>query len=63
MSKDTTGEAFATKYIGKLNMLNNNWSKSYKIAKLHNDTEKVVIEELKLNTLQSIITLFKEMEN
>lgn len=49
--------------MDKSNRLNNNRSKSYETAKLHNDTEKVVIEELKLNTLQSIITLFKEMEN
>jgi hypothetical protein len=38
-----------------------NWIASYEAAKLHNDAEKILIEEVKLQTLGLIRTKFNEI--
>lgn len=48
-------------YLQKLDALPQNWKASYDKAKEHNDVEKLVIEEIKLETLQAIRCKFQEI--
>ncbi|MFT4146129.1 MAG: hypothetical protein QM644_16890 [Mobilitalea sp.] len=48
-------------FIEKLESIPKNWIASYEIAKLHNDAEKILIEEIKLQTLALIKTKFNEI--
>lgn len=38
-----------------------NWKTSYENAKAHNDVEKIVIEEIKFQTLDLIANKFNEL--
>jgi hypothetical protein len=62
VSKTKEGVAFKEEYLSKLSDLPKNWKVSYDKAKEHNDVEKIVIEEIKLQTLQEIIDRFMELE-
>lgn len=49
-------------YLKQLTRLSENWKISLEKAKEHNDTEKIVIEETKLEILQQIMKKYKECE-
>lgn len=59
--KNRTEEEFIALYINKMNTIPANWKTSYENAKAHNDTEKMLIEEIKLQTLNEIRTKFFEI--
>lgn len=59
--KNRTEEEFIALYINKMNTIPANWKTSYENAKAHNDTEKMLIEEIKLQTLDEIRTKFFEI--
>lgn len=48
-------------YLGYLTRIPENWKASYEKAKEHEDTEKLVIEEIKLEVLQTIKDKFEEL--
>lgn len=45
----------------KMESIPQNWKTSYENAKTHNDVEKVVIEEIKFQTLDLIANKFNEL--
>ena len=53
--------AWKEAYLQKLTQLPQNWKASYEKAKKHNDVEKLVIEEIKLETLEEIKRKFEEI--
>ncbi len=52
--KQNAGEALKEDYLKRLTRLPENWKISYEKAKEHNDVEKIVIEEIKLQTLEEV---------
>lgn len=48
-------------FTEKMESIPKNWIASYEAAKLHNDAEKTLIEEVKLQTLALIKTKFNEI--
>lgn len=60
VNKNTPANEFANAYVTKLENLYNTWEKAYASAKKYDDTQKVVIEELKLSALRNVIEKFKE---
>lgn len=58
--KLNTSEGLKEDYLKRLTTLSENWKISYEKAKTHNDVEKVVIEELKLGTLDEVKNKFME---
>lgn len=60
-AKQNTGEALREDYPKRLTKLSENWKISYEKAKEHNDVEKEVIEELKLQTLEEVKKKFMEL--
>ena len=59
--KQNIDEALKEDYLKRLTKLAENWKISYEKAKEHNDLEKVVIEELKLQTLEEVKNKFMEL--
>ncbi len=59
--KQSAGELLKEDYPKRLTKLSENWKVSYEKAKEHNDVEKVVIEELKLQTLEEVKDKFLEL--
>ncbi len=49
----------AEEYKNKLDNLPKNWVESYEKAKLHNDVEKILIEETKLEVLKEVKEKFR----
>ncbi len=45
-------------FLLKTEQIPANWKTAYEAAKLHDDTERMVVEELKLNTIQEIRNAF-----
>ena len=60
VSKTNSGEALKEEYLKKLSILPQSWKASYEKAREHQDVEKVVIEEIKLETLEEVKTKFQE---
>ncbi len=54
-------DAFKEEYLRQLTRLPENWKISYEKAKEHGDSTKIVIEEIKLETLQMIREKFETM--
>ena len=54
VAKNKTGAELKKEYRNKLDNLPKNWVESYEKAKLHNDVEKVLIEETKLEVLREV---------
>lgn len=48
-------------FTEKMDTIPKNWKISYENAKIHNDVEKIVIEEIKFQTLDLISTKFNEL--
>lgn len=60
-AKQKIKEEWKEDYPKRLTKLYENWKLSYEKAKEHNDVEKVVIEELKLQTLEEVKNKFMEL--
>lgn len=60
-AKQKIKEELKEDYPKRLTKLYENWKLSYEKAKEHNDVEKVVIEELKLQTLEEVKNKFMEL--
>ena len=59
-AKTKNGAALKEEYIRQLTRLPENWKISLEKAKAHDDVEKIVIEETKLEMLQKIVAKFEE---
>ena len=57
-----TEEAFKEEYLRQLTRLPENWKMSLERAKEHGDSTKIVIEEIKLETLQMIRDKYEQGE-
>ena len=60
-ARTNSGVALEKEYIRQLTRLPENWKMSLDKAKEHGDTQKVVIEEIKLEMLQTIRAKFEEL--
>lgn len=58
--KRFNGEALREEYLRQLTRLPENWKISYEKAKEHGDATKIVIEEIKLEVLETIRNSFEE---
>lgn len=58
--KSKSPEELESFYLGKLSGLAESWSASYEKAKKFDDVEKIVIEEIKLQTLKEVEEWFKK---
>lgn len=59
--KSKSGEELEKEYTSKLDNLPKNWVESYEKAKVHNDVEKILIEETKLEVLKEVRAKFNEL--
>lgn len=53
-AKSSSGTSLKEEYVRQLNRLPENWKTSYQKAKEHGDVQKILIEETKLEMLQTI---------
>ena len=60
VSKTNSGEALKEEYLKKLTVIPQNWKASYDKAKEHNDVEKILIEEIKLDLIEEVKKKFQE---
>lgn len=60
-AKTRSGAELKAEYIRQLTRLPENWRISLEKARAHNDVEKVVIEEMKLEILEQILVKFDEL--
>lgn len=60
-AKTKQGTELKTEYIRQLTRLQENWKISLEKATAHEDVEKIVIEEAKLEMLQKIQAKFEEL--
>ena len=60
LKKAENREAFIEEYLRQLTRLPENWKISYEKAKEHGDATKIVIEEIKLEVLETIRNSFEE---
>ena len=60
-ARTNSGVALKDEYLRQLTRLPENWKMSLEKAKEHGDTQKVVIEETKLEMLQIIRAKFEEL--
>jgi len=58
-AKSKSGNELVKEYTEKLDNLPKNWLESYEKAKLHNDVEKLLIEETKLEVLKEVKEKFR----
>ena len=62
LSKQGRGEINSEEYLKKLENLGEKWRESYEKAKIHNDMEKMAIEEIKLETLETIKSRYQKRD-
>lgn len=62
VKKTCHGDNSAMEFENRVRKPSEAWKVSYDKAKEHNDIEKAVIEEIKLQTLEDIINWFKELK-
>lgn len=60
-AKTNSGEALREEYLRQLTRLPENWRIALDKAREHNNTQKIVIEEIKLEMLQMIRLKFEEL--
>lgn len=62
-AKDDAGteNSLSDVYLQRMASVSRNWRVSYEKAKEYNDVEKLVIEEIKLETLEEIKRKFREI--
>lgn len=54
VAKEKCGKELWEEYTVRLDNIAKNWVKSYEMAKLHNDVEKILIEETKFQVLSEV---------
>ena len=54
-------EDIKTEYLKKMTLIPQSWKESYEKAKAHDDVEKIVIEEIKLETVEELKNKFLEI--
>ena len=54
VSKTSTGEALKVDYVKRLDNISRTWVESYERAKQHNDVEKILVEEIKLDVIKKV---------
>lgn len=54
VAKEKNGEEIWEDYPGRLDNISRNWVESYEKAKLHNDVEKILIEETKFQVIKEV---------
>lgn len=59
--KKSSGEALKEEYINLMTKISESWRVSLAKAKEHDDVQKVVIEEIKLEMLSQIFVKFEEL--
>ena len=57
-SKQTSKDALIEDYIKRLTKLSEEWKISYERAKEHDDIEKIVVEEAKLEVMEAVKNKF-----
>ena len=57
-SKQTSKDALIEDYIKRLTKLSEEWKLSYERAKEHDDIEKIVVEEAKLEVMEAVKNKF-----
>ena len=60
-AKTKAGAELTSEYVRQLTRLKENWKMSLEKAKEHEDVQKVVIEETKLEMLQQIESKYEEL--
>jgi len=60
VTKTNSADAVKDAYVKKLTNMLHTWQESYEKAKKYNDVTKLVIEEIKLQTLEEIRNKFVE---
>lgn len=60
LSKTKTGKELTEEFLGRWSYLFTTWTASYEKAKEHNDTEKILVEEIKLEVHQEVKEKFLE---
>jgi len=59
-AKTHDGVALKQEYIRQLTRLPENWKMSLEKAKVHNNVQKIIVEETKLEMLEAIKTKFEQ---
>jgi len=54
IAKEKSGEELWKEYISRIDNISKNWVESYEKAKLHQDVEKILIEETKFQVLSEV---------
>ena len=54
VAKEKSGEELWNDYINRLDNISKSWTASYEKAKVHNDVEKILIEETKFQVLNEV---------
>ena len=54
VAKEKNGEELWKDYTERLDNISKNWVESYEKAKLHNDVEKILIEETKFQVIKEV---------
>ncbi len=60
-SKDNKRDSIRSKFMEKVRGIPINWRRSYDCAKEHQDSSKIMIEEIKLQTVAAIESTFEEI--
>lgn len=61
LEKNMPPEALVTSYLKKMESIPAGWRQSLEKAKTHDDVEKILIEEIKLDTINEMQQKFKEI--
>ncbi len=61
VSKTKSGKALWNDYLSRLDNLSKSWVESYEKAKVHNDVEKILIEETKFQVLNEVKEKIQEL--
>lgn len=61
LGKNGQNEEFTVDYLKRMNGIVSNWREAYEKAKKHNDVEKRVIEELKLQAFETVKKKFMDL--
>ncbi len=61
VAKNGSRESIRTGYMEKMTLIPLSWKESYEKAQANNDVEKIVIEEIKLETVEEMKRKFLEI--
>lgn len=61
LGKNGKNEEFADAYLKRMSGIVSNWQEAYERAKKHNDVEKSIIEELKLQAFEDVKKKFMDL--